>query len=267
VAILAGVALILAGSLAPIRSSVLAPAEVAASVPSPVRAPFDGVVESVHVAPNAAVHRGDLLVTLDTTERRAKAEVAEKALEIARAEYQETTQQALADPRVKSRLAILQTKVAQAQLELDYDKTLLAQSSILATSDGVAVFDDAQQWSGRPVSQGERIMVVAAPQSDSIDIHVPVSDVVTFAGDADVEFFPNVAPDRPSHGKLSYAGYVSSPTMAGVLSYLFRAHLDDAPQGLRLGLKGTAKIYGPRRPFLLWALRRPLAVVRQWLPL
>ena len=57
------------------------------------------------------------------------------------------------------------------------------------------------------------------------------------------------------------------PTVDGGLAYNFRAHLDDAAGGLRLGLKGTAKIFGPPRPFLLWVLRRPLAVVREWLSL
>ena len=32
---------------------------------------------------------------------------------------------------------------------------------------------------------------------------------------------------------------------------------------LRLGLKGTAKIFGPRRPLALWLLRRPIAFLRQ----
>ena len=33
-------------------------------------------------------------------------------------------------------------------------------------------------------------------------------------------------------------------------------------------LKGTAKIYGPRRPLVLWlALRRPIQLVREWLSL
>jgi hypothetical protein len=48
------------------------------------------------------------------------------------------------------------------------------------------------------------------------------------------------------------------------MSYAFRARLD-AGVAPRLGLKGTAKIYGPRRALALWLLRRPMAVVREWL--
>ena len=254
-------------SLTPIRSSVLAPADVVAAAPFPVRAPFDGVVDTVHVQPNAPVHKNDRLLTFETTERQAKTDVAAKALEMAHAELREASQQAFLDPRAKGRIALLQSKVAQAQLEYDYDRTMLGRAEVLAPADGVAVFDDANQWIGKPTQLGERIMTIAPPLSTDLDIAVPVGDVVTFDPRADVVFFPNITPDVPAHGHLVAAGYASAPTADGVLAYTFRAQLDDVDAGLRLGLKGTVKIYGARRPFLLWALRRPLAVMREWLSL
>lgn len=257
----------IAAAMIPVRASMLAPAEIVAAEPFAVRAPFDGVVDTIHVTPNAPVHKGDVLVSLDITERRAKADVAQKALEIARAEYAEATQQAMSDARQKGRLAILQSKVEQAQVEYDYDQTMLRRASVAAPADGVAVYDDPHQWIGRPVTLGERIMVVAPPQSSDLDISVPIADVVTFDTGADVTFFPNVTPDQPWRGHLLYASYASAPSPDGVLSYQFRARLDDPQGGLRLGLKGTAKVFGPREPFALWALRRPIAIVRAWLSL
>ena len=263
----AGVAvvLLLGLSLLPVRSSVLAPAELVAAAPFPVRAPFDGVVETVHVTPSAAVAQGAPLVSFDTTERRARLEIAEKAQEIARAEFREASQRAMLDPRGKGRLAVLQSKIAQADLEVAYGRSMLERAQVKAPAAGVAVFDDARQWSGRPLVLGERIMIVAPARGADLDIHVPVSQVVTFEPEAEVLFFSNVSPDRPSHGRLAFAGYASAPGTDGVLSYIFRAHLDDVPEGLRLGLKGTAKIFGPRAPFLFWVLRRPLGAVREWL--
>jgi multidrug resistance efflux pump len=261
------VAAVLAASFIPIRSSVLAPAEIVAAAPFPVRAPFDGVVDAVHVPPNTPVHKGDRLISFDVTERRAKADVAAKALEMARAEFTEASQQAMSDPKVKGRLVLLQSKVAQAQLDYDYDRTMLGRAEVLAPADGIAVFDDEHQWIGRPVALGERIMIIAPPRSTELDIAVPIGDVVTFAPGAEVEFFPNVSPDQPAHGRLMVAGYGTAPTAEGVLAYTFRTHLESTDDGLRLGLKGTAKIYGPHRPFILWVLRRPLAVMREWLSL
>ena len=50
--------------------------------------------------------------------------------------------------------------------------------------------------------------------------------------------------------------------MKCVLSYTARADLDEGG-ALRLGLKGSAKVFGPRRPLILWLLRRPIAYIRQ----
>jgi hypothetical protein len=80
-------------------------------------------------------------------------------------------------------------------------------------------------------------------------------------------FFPNVSPEYPAQGTLVSVGYAAAVNAEGVLAYTARAQLDTAEDGLRLGLKGTAKIYGPHRPFILWVLRRPLAVMREWLTL
>lgn len=265
--LMAAVAAVFGLSFIPVPSSVLAPAEVVAAAPFPIRAPFNGVVASVDVKPNEAVKRGQLLVSFDTTELRAKEQVASKALEIAQAEYSEETQRAFTDPNAKGRFSILQAKVAQAQAELDYDRATLARAAVTAPIDGAAVLDDAQQWAGRPAELGERIMVVAPESSTKLDIRVPVAQVVSFAKGSEVLFFSNIDPEHPSHGTVTYAGYDTSPGTDGVLAYTFRAALTDVPHGLRLGLKGTAKIFGPRQPFLLWVLRRPLAVVREWLSL
>ena len=58
---------------------------------------------------------------------------------------------------------------------------------------------------------------------------------------------------------------VLAATAEGVLAYRFRARLEADEPTLRLGLKGTAKIYGPPRLLALWLFRRPIAMVRQWL--
>lgn len=263
----AAVVLVVAACFAPVRSSVLAPAEIVAAAPFPIRAPFDGVVDTIHVAPNAPVHKGDRLISFETTERQAKAEVSDKALEISLAEYAEASQLAFNDNQAKGKLPLLRAKIDQARLEADYNRAMLRRAVVVAPVDGVAVFDDAHQWIGRPVALGERIMVLAPPVSKSLDIAVPVVEVVTFDPGAEVLFFPNIAPDNPARGALASVGYAGAVNPEGVLAYTARALLDADGNGLRLGLKGTAKIYGERRPFILWVLRRPLAVVREWLSL
>lgn len=257
-------ALLVLIALLPVRESVLAPAEVVPVDPAAVRAPFDGVVDALRVAPNQPVHAGQALVSLDRTQLQTRYAVTQKALDMAREEYTDTSQQAMSDDKAKGRLAMLASKVDQEQAELAYDDDMLKRADIVAPVDGIAVFDDSSEWAGKPVTLGERIMLVASPKRTQLQIEVPAASVVSFDAGSQVVFFSNLAPDQPIDGKLVFASYASTATPDGVMSYAFRASLDPAATP-RLGLKGTAKIYGPRRVLVLWLLRRPLAMVREWL--
>jgi hypothetical protein len=254
-------------AMVPVRESVLAPAEITPVNPAPVRSPFEGVVYALNVAPNTPVHAGQKLVSLDKTELQTKLAVAQKALDMASEEYAGTAQQAMDDQKAKSRLAILDSKVDQQKAELAYDREMLSRADVVAPADGIAVFDDSNEWAGKPVTLGERIMLIASPTDTQLEIQVPASDVVTFEPGSKVAFFSNLTPDNPARGTLVFASYASSVTADGVLSYAFRAKLNPDEPALRLGLKGTAKIYGPRRSLILWVLRRPIAAIRKTLSL
>lgn len=250
----------------PVRRSVVAPAEVVAIDPAPVRAPFEGVVAVIHVQPNALVHAGDKIVSLERAQLQTQYDVAAKALELARAEYVVTSQQAMNDPQAKAKLALLGGKIEQRASELAYAKGLLDRADLTASIDGVAVFDNTADWIGKPVAVGERIMQIASPTSTQLEIQVPAADAVTFERGAEVVFFSNVSPETLVPAALDYASYAAAPAADGTMAYIFRARFrDPAPE--RLGVKGTAKIYGSPQALGLWLLRRPLAVMRQWLAL
>jgi hypothetical protein len=60
---------------------------------------------------------------------------------------------------------------------------------------------------------------------------------------------------------LQRAAYEAQPTPGGQLAYRLDARFDEAPP--RIGLRGTAKLFGERAPLALYLLRRPLAGLRQ----
>jgi len=78
--------------MAPVRLSVLAPAEIVAVNPTVVRSPLDGIVQSMQVAPNQTVQAGAVLAQLETTALVTKLEVAGKELIAAEAEYRQAMQ-------------------------------------------------------------------------------------------------------------------------------------------------------------------------------
>jgi len=253
-------------ALLPVRISALVPAEVVPIEPLQVRAPFEGVVDAVLVEPNAHVTAGQKLLSLETAQLRTRQRVAVKAREIAEAEYGQAAQQAMSEDKAKGKLSLLSAKIEQQAAEVAYVDDLLARADLTAPADGIAIFDTPAEWIGKPVSVGERIMLVADPGRVELELQVPVAEAVTFDQGADVAFFRNVAPERPVAAQVAFASYAANVTAEGVAAYRFRARFSDGGD-LRIGLKGTAKLYGPRRPLALWLLRRPLAVMRQWLTL
>ena len=258
--------LLLAATFFPIHQSVLAEAEVVPHQPNLVRAPLEGVVENFYVLPNESVSAGQKLFSLDKAQLQSRLNVAEETRDIAQTEYLQMTQQALLDPTVKAKLAGLKSKWDQQNSEADYVRTLLERCVVVANQSGVAVFDDPNDWLGRPVTQGEKILAIANPQTIDLEIRLPMDDLIELQAGDSVQFFSNVSPHQPLQAKVTYFSYRTSPTPADVMAYRLKAEFTEGSELPRLGYHGIAKLYGTRRPFLLWLLRKPLRTARLWLP-
>lgn len=251
----------------PVRLSVLAPAEIVAIEPTMIRAPLDGVVDEFLVQPNQAVAAEQTLLTLENTDIANRLDIADKALAVAEAEYRSNAQQAVLDGKSKSELSVLKSKIEQHAAEVAYLQNQLERSHIKAPHAGIAIYTDAQDWLGKPVSVGERLLLVADPQQVELQMHLPVADLIGLGDDAEVVMFLNNDPQHPLDGKVYYAAYQAEATADNVLAYRIKAHLQTTESKPRIGLKGTAKIYGQRVTLFYYLFRRPLAGMRQWLGL
>lgn len=255
-------ALVAAIALYPVQSWVLAPAEVVAADPAYIRAPFAGIVRQIDAPPNGPVQAGVVVVELERAQLESQYQVASKAWQVARTEYDEAVQAGMSDQKARAQAEQLRGRIDEEEAQMRYQDDLLRKASIPAPMTGLALYNDPSEWIGRPVEAGERILMVAPALSRRVEIRLPVTEIGHFDLGSAVRFFDNVRPDRPHAGRLVFASYGSSATPAGILAYTLRA---DMGQDMRLGLKGTARIYGPRHVLILWALRKPLSVIRQWL--
>ncbi|VXC17875.1 Multidrug transporter [Pseudomonas sp. 8Z] len=251
--------------LVPVRQSVLAPAEVVPLGGRVVAAPLDGVIAEFLVKPNQSVAAGDILVRFDATSLKAQADVAERALGVAEAELKANSQRAFADAESSARLDLLAARVEQKRAERDYAQQLLARSEVRAERAGIAVFADAERLTGKPVQTGERLMQIADPSQAELRIELPVSDAIALEPGADVALFLDSDPLHRHEAKLERAAYEAQGTAAGQLAYRLDAAFAATPP--RIGLRGTAKLFGDRAPLAYYLLRRPLAAARQGLGL
>ncbi|MBF0422882.1 MAG: HlyD family efflux transporter periplasmic adaptor subunit, partial [Magnetococcales bacterium] len=245
----------------PIPQSVLAPAEATAFKPAVVRAPMDGVVDEFHVTPNQAVRQGQALFNLDVIKLRNRLEVIGKELEVAMTEHRQAMQSALQDSRSKAKLALLRGRIQQKEADLTYTRAQLDRVTVVAPRDGIAVFTDEGDWVGRPVTVGERIILLADPDKVELEIRLPVADAITMKLGTRVEFYSASGVEEvPWDARLRYASYRADLTPSGVLAYTLRAAFSRKDSLPRLGLRGTAKLHGAEVSLFYYLLRRPLTL-------
>jgi len=257
---------LLAIAFVPVRLTVLAPGELVPAEPAVLRAPLDGVVDLVHVQPNEIVKQGQLLYSLDEAQIASRLEVSEQALLTAEAEYRQFAQMALGDARSKTQLAVLAGRIGERRAEQAFLAEQRKRTRVVAPRDGMVLFDAPSEWIGRPVQTGERVMRIAQPNLMEIEAWVSIGDAVPLPVGTTVRLYLAANPFASLEGKLRYVAYEAVPRPEGTHAYRVRAAVEDV-HGARIGQKGTAKLEGDTVPLVYWVLRKPWAVIRQWVAL
>ncbi|MEE9313234.1 MAG: HlyD family efflux transporter periplasmic adaptor subunit [Rhizobiaceae bacterium] len=262
---LGAVAVIGAGFI-PLPLSVLASAEVTPSDAFVVAAPIDGTIENIAVDPNTTIKKGELLFTFNDTDLRNRVKLAGQAVGVAEARYQQNLRTSFSDPRAKRELSISKSELELKAGEYDYARELLKKSQVQAWTGGLVIFADKDTWTGRPVSTGERIMRIADPSLVEVTVNLPVSDAIVLNEGARVELYLDSDPLNSIEAKISSASFHAQVDGEGVLSYRVRAQFtkEDGQQIPRIGLRGTAKVFGDDVSLAYYLFRKPLSAVRQW---
>jgi hypothetical protein len=256
--------LLLVVLLIPVRMTALAPAEVVALDAMAVAAPQDGVVSKIYVQPNALVEKGDALFSLDDTELIHRREVALKELAIARADAFLAEQRAFDNLKSKGDLAAAMGKVREKEAELAAVEALLERVTVRAEHDGIAVFADPNDWLGRPVQTGERIMQLADPRDLGVLIWLPVPDALNLEPGAPVRLFLHTQPLSPLGATVVQTSYQPVTSPEGISAYRLRARFEKGVTQPRIGLRGTASVSGDWALLGYYLFRRPIAALREW---
>jgi hypothetical protein len=255
-----------AGLFFPVRLTVLASGELTPANPAVIRAPLDGVIDVFHVSPNQVVKKDQVLFGFDEILTRSRLDVARQALSTAEAEYRQTVHQAMIDVRARNQLSGLTGKIKEKRAEVDFLSGQLERTRVLAPQAGFVLMDEPSEWIGRPVAVGERILRIASPDDIEIEAWLALSDAITLDEGAELHLFLNANPLQAVKAKIRYVAHDSIQRPDGVFAYRVRAVLTEKTSH-RVGLKGTAKIYGEWVPLVYWMLRRPLASARVYLGL
>lgn len=249
----------------PVNLTVLAPAELVPFKPSVIRAPLDGIIDSVSVKPNQTVSKNDALFKFDRISINNRLQVAQRELDTVKAEYRQKAQLALMDLDSKANLVLLQSKINEKTTEIAFLLQLNKRSTVLSPQNGIVLFDDPTEWIGRPVVTGERVMIIANETATEIEGWLSPADAIELADDARVRLYLNADPLKSLSGSLRYISHEATARPDGRYAYRIRAKLLDNTQKTRIGLRGTIRLEGERVSLAYWIFRRPFATARAWL--
>lgn len=247
----------------PVRMSVQAPAEVVPKEPFVVRSPLDTVIDKFHVKPNQAVVAGQLLFEFDRTNLGAKHGVASKAYQVAAEEYRQAAQTAVVDDKFRAEIAPRRGRMEEKATELSYSRQLLKRAEVRAARPGIVVFAEQSDWVGKNVSVGERVLTIADPGRIEMLIRLPVADAIDFELENPVRLYLSSDPQNPLDGTLRYVAYKPETSPAGIAAYRLKADFAATSRLPRIGLTGTARIYGKKVSLGYYLFRRPLTALRQ----
>ncbi|MDA8524668.1 HlyD family efflux transporter periplasmic adaptor subunit [Alphaproteobacteria bacterium] len=249
--------------LFPVHLTAIAPAEITAADPFIVAAPMNGAVERVLVKPNQQVTSGLAIIQLVDIDLKNDLEIARRGYRIAEAELLRARQLAFSSNEDKALLGALAAEVELKRAEMIFAENQLARATIRAPHDGIAIIDDPRKWQGRPVTTGEQILKLAKADNVEVQVSLPVADAITLAQGSDANVFLDIDPFTKYRASVISVPYQSSLTESGILAYYVKARLTNDQERPRIGLRGSARLYGPRTTLFYYLFRRPITALRQ----
>ncbi len=246
---------------APLR--VVAPCEVAPKEPVVVTAPIEGVVAKVSVHPGEEVKAGDTLFTYDSRVVMEELKVARQQVEIVQSNKVRVSRQAFWDAEAKAEIEILSLKEKQEQAMLRVAEYKASKLEVLAEESGRVVLDDPNEWRGKPVVVGQKVLMIVDPEKTKLRIWLPADDNINFDPDKPLTVHLNAFPERSLEGRLVYEAGDVSVNPEGVPSVLAEADWTESPEKIKMGLQGCATLYGRNVSLAYWVFRKPWAWIRK----
>lgn len=210
-------------------------------------APFEGIIESVMVAPGDQVTEGQLLFRFDTDAIVAQRDAALAELELAEIEMTQasTEKNFAAAAQANARRRIAQSRLRTAEYRL-------AQAEIRAPCEGIILNGDLRTRVGETVRQGEPLVQFAPPQTPFVELSVP-EYLVTYLRPGQSGSFSTLArPDELGYCQIDRVA-PASEVNAGKNVFPTAANTEGSPRWLKTGMEGVARIdTGPRRVWWVW---------------
>jgi hypothetical protein len=241
-----------------VASFVIQPERVQA-----ITAPFDGVLEASDIRPGDRVTAGTVLgrlgsreLALEAAAMRARAANDQREAAIARAGGRPADEM----------IALLSARRAEAQLALlEYRMTL---AEIRTPVDGVVLAGDLRRSLGQSLSRGQSLFEIAPPGSLRAEILLPETRAHLVQPGHKAVLAPAADPASRVPARIDrvrpIAEIVQGRNVFRAIATL-ETSSEQAPELLRPGAEGLARVTIGETTWLRWIFRDPVLLVRRWL--
>ena len=242
---------------------IVAPCEIIAKNPYLITAPLEGIIEKIDVQPGELVRKGDLLFEYDARAPLQDLKIAQNEVKAMQSEINRVVASSVSDSQSLLQLSTMNIKLQKAELQLEYAKTRAQQLVDRSPREGVISVDNPDEWRGRPVKVGEKIMLISDPNESKVRIWIPEDDNIPLDKDKPIYVFLNPHPETGYEAKLTYISQSTVITERHIPSFVAEAEwIEPLNPDVKLGLKGSAILYGNRVTIFYYIFRKPLATMR-----
>lgn len=249
----------------PVHLRIVAPCEVVAAETFIVTAPLDGIIEKVNVRSGQEVIKNQILYEFDKKVPTYKYRSISKEVEILAAELNQAYALGINSDAEASKLSLLDLKLKKSKVDLAY---VLQQLDLLmgkSPISGLVSIDSPDDWRGRPVKIGEKIMLINNQGETKLKIWIPERDHIAFDFDLPIRVFLNSIPSKTFEAKILFISPEVKVTDGELPSFEAEAEWLNVEEYPNLGLKGSAVIYGERVSIFYYIFRKPIGALRQFM--
>lgn len=243
---------------------VVAPVEIVPTDPVIVTAPLEGIIEEIVVRPGQDVRKGEILFEYDKRVPLQELRVAQKNVEVLQSELNRASTLGLNEQKWRTEYSIIKHKLEKEKANLDFAKYQASRLSVESPESGVVMVENPDQWRGKPVQVGEKVLSVNDPHLTKVKMWIPEADNFPIDDTKAIKIFLNIDPLQSYHAQLSYISDESMVNEKQVTSFLAEAEWVDPPKNVKLGLKGTAFLYGERVSLFYFVFRKPWRYIRNF---
>jgi hypothetical protein len=264
--VIAAIVTVISVMALPVSMSSLAPFEIIAADPFVVSAPFEGVIEEVLVEPGEKVIKGQPLVQFSDTLLENRFEVAKREVYVAEARLKKAGQLAFTNNEGRHGLRLGMAELALKKSEFNFASQMYQRATIKAQRAGIAIFSDKQALIGKPVIPGELILRIADPALIEINIDVALDDAILLETGGRVKIYLDSDPLHAREAKIVFSDYQARQVAGDSLAFRTVAKFNKGEADIpRIGVRGTAQLFGDKVPLAFYLFRRPFSALRQWI--